>query len=129
MPLASENPDMSTTTYLPGMASHAVLSEWIEDHETLLSSVMLSRRGTGMRALFISQDERGDFLLRLCEGADDGWMVWVDQRRTRSRFGRAYADALGNAWLDRLEAAGWQVGWSARAEPGRADTALMPVAA
>ncbi|SFF24934.1 hypothetical protein SAMN04488120_101165 [Fontimonas thermophila] len=119
---------MDTTTYLPGMGPHATLSAWIETHETLLASVLLTRNGAGMRALFVSQDARGDCLLRLCEGADDGWMVWIDQRRTRSRFGTAYADALANAWLDRLEAAGWRIGWSARRTPAVAGAPLTAAA-
>ncbi|MDD3761892.1 MAG: hypothetical protein PHP86_01190 [Nevskiales bacterium] len=128
---------MSTKSYLPAMASHAALTEWIEDHETLLASYLLTRdrltgRG-GMTALFVSRDERGEYLLRLCEGADDGWMVWVDQRRTRSRFGRAYADGLAGAWLSRLETAGWRVDWSARHECPALDAGIhagpVPVAA
>ncbi|MFP5305822.1 MAG: hypothetical protein ACLGI7_08360 [Gammaproteobacteria bacterium] len=122
---------MSTMTFLPGMASHAVLSEWIDDHETLLASVLLSRVDgrPGLRGFFVSEDASGNYLLRLCEGADDSWMIWIDQRRTRSRFGRAYADALGNAWLSRMGAAGWRIDWSARAEPQGAVHALIPVAA
>lgn len=116
---AAENPIMKMTSYLPGMASHAALSEWIETHETLVSSVLLMRSG-GLRALFLSEDDQGNCLLRLCEGVDDSWMVWVDQRRTRSRFGRSYAGALLKSWLSRLEGEGWRVEWSARFEDERA---------
>jgi hypothetical protein len=98
------------------MAPHAELSAWIETREELLSSALLGGDG-GMCAVFLSRDPRGDYLLRLCEGADDRWMTWREQRRLRSSFGRSYAEALANAALARLERGGWQLEWLARASP------------
>lgn len=110
------------------MGTHAQLAHWVENHETLLASVLLDRPhgGTRLRGLLLSQTASGEYLLRLCEGADDAWMIWIDQRRARSQFGRAYAEALASSWLDRMEADGWRVTWQAR----RADlSARLPVAA
>ncbi|WP_370306312.1 hypothetical protein [Sinimarinibacterium flocculans] len=119
---------MNVTTCLPAMGSHAQLAQGVETHETLLASVLLIRPhgGARLRGLLLSETESGEFLLRLCEGADDAWMIWIDQRRARSQFGRTYAEALTSSWLDRMEADGWRVTWQARREdlPSR-----LPVAA
>ncbi|HEX4896454.1 MAG TPA: hypothetical protein VFV11_09015 [Solimonas sp.] len=115
------------TNYLPAIASHARFSEWIETQETLLGSHLLVHPRSGaLSALFLSQDGNGEYLVRLCEGADDACMRWSDQRRARSRFGRGYAEALAGAWLTRLESAGWRLEWSARREA--AAPAAMPEA-
>ena len=108
------------------MGSHPQLTQWVETHETLLSSVLLGRPqgGTRLRGLMLSQNASGEFLLRLCEGADDAWMIWSEMRRARSQFGRPYAEALVSSWLDRLEADGWRVVWQAR----RADAPLAVAA-
>lgn len=100
------------------MGTHAQLAQWVENHEALVTSVLLSRPhgGTRLRGLMLSETAGGEFLLRLCEGADDAWMIWSDQRRTRSQFGRGYAEALASSWLDRMEADGWRVIWQARRE-------------
>ncbi len=122
----AENPVMNDMNCLPAMGSHAQLAQWIESNETLLSSVLLTRPqgGARMRGLFVSRSDTDDCLLRLCEGADDAWMIWIDQRRARSQFGEAYADALAAAWLERMEADGWRVAWSARRS-----AQAMPIAA
>ena len=103
-------------SHLPAMAAHAELSTWIETREELLSSALLGGAG-GMCAVFLSRDPQGDYLLRLCDGADDRWMTWREQRRLRSAFGRSYAEALANAAMSRLERSGWQLEWLARASP------------
>lgn len=107
---------------LPAMASHAALGAAIERQETLISSVLLSSE-RGLCGLFLSVDASGEFRLRRCEGYDDAWMVWREQRRLRSGFGRSYAEAVTGAALARLEREGWRVDWLARRhEP--ASTAL-----
>jgi hypothetical protein len=117
---------MNATTCLPAMGTHAQLAQWVETHETLLSSALLGRPhgGARLRGLLLSENADGEYLLRLCEGADDGWMIWTEMRRARSQFGRGYAEALASSWLDRMEADGWRVTWQAR----RAN-APLPVAA
>lgn len=107
---------MNATTCLPAMGSHAQLAQWVETNETLLSSTLLTRAhgGARLRGLLLSEGAEGEYRLRLCEGADDGWMIWTEMRRARSQFGRAYAEALASSWLDRLEADGWRVSWQAR---------------
>lgn len=107
------------------MGSHAQLAQSVETHETLLASVLLDRPqgGTRLRGLMLSETGGGEYHLRLCEGADDAWMIWVDQRRARSQFGRAYAEALMSSWLDRMEADGWRVVWQAHRE--RAPAGLL----
>lgn len=109
-------PDNAPMSHLPAMAAHAELSTWIETREELLSSALLGGAG-GMCAVFLSRDTQGDYLLRLCDGADDRWMTWREQRRLRSAFGRSYAEALANAAMTRLERSGWQLEWLARASP------------
>lgn len=102
--------------HLPAMAPHAELSSWIESSEELLSSALLGG-DQGLCAVFLSRDAKGDYLLRLCDGADDRWMTWREQRRLRSGFGRSYAEAIANAAMTRLERSGWQLEWLARASP------------
>ena len=109
-------PDNAPMSHLPAMAAHAELSTWIETREELLSSALLGG-DRGMCAVFLSRDSQGDYLLRLCDGADDRWMTWREQRRLRSAFGRSYAEALANAAMTRLERSGWQLEWLARASP------------
>ena len=109
-------PDNAPMSHLPAMAAHAELSTWIETREELLSSALLGG-DRGMCAVFLSRDPQGDYLLRLCDGADDRWMTWREQRRLRSAFGRSYAEALANAAMTRLERSGWQLEWLARASP------------
>ncbi|MES0875227.1 hypothetical protein [Sinimarinibacterium thermocellulolyticum] len=119
---------MNNETCLPAMGTHAQLASGVEQHETLLASILLDRAhgGTRLRGLLLSETASGEYRLRLCEGADDAWMIWIDQRRARSQFGRAYAEALASSWLDRMEADGWRVIWQARRE----DRATrLPVAA
>lgn len=108
------------------MGTHAQLAQWVETHETLLSSVLLGRPhgGARLRGLLLSENAHGEYLLRLCEGADDGWMIWTEMRRARSQFGRGYAEALASSWLDRMEGDGWHVTWQAR----RVDTPLAVAA-
>ncbi|AXQ31546.1 hypothetical protein D0B54_23920 [Solimonas sp. K1W22B-7] len=103
-------------SHLPAMAPHAELSAWIESREELLSSALLGGE-PGLCAVFLSCDDQGDYLLRLCDGADDRWMTWREQRRLRSGFGRSYAEAIANAALTRLERGGWQLEWMARTAP------------
>ncbi|MDP9141340.1 MAG: hypothetical protein M3O62_11190 [Pseudomonadota bacterium] len=103
------------TNYLPALASHARFSEWIENNEQLLASYLLLRAHSGeLAGVFLSRDVNGQFLIRLCQGQDDSFMRWEDQRRCRSHFGRAYAEALVQAWLTRLETQHWQLEWSAQ---------------
>ncbi len=108
--------------YLPALASHSRFSEWIESNEQLLASYLLQQPSNGeLAGVFLSRDGNGEFLIRVCQGQDDACMHWQDQRRCRSRFGRAYAEALVEALLTRLEAQRWQLEWSARqTEPAAA---------
>ena len=46
------------------------------------------------RAVMVSRDAAGQHWLRVCEGSDERWMRWVEQRRLRMQFGRSYAEAL-----------------------------------
>lgn len=104
---------------LPAMAAHAELCAWICANETLCASAWLvhaSRTVGAQRALFISRDDDGVHRLRLCEGCDERWMRWVDQRRAPAQLGPDYAQRLAAAWLARLRADGWRLVWhSARA--------------
>jgi hypothetical protein len=114
--------------HLPAMAPHSSLSAWIERHETLLTSALLSG-DQGFCGLFISRDTNGDYLLRRCEGRDDAWMVWREQRRIRSLFGRSYVDALATAWIRRSERQGHCVEWLARVPDATDDALALPLAA
>ncbi len=112
--------------YLPAIASHARFSEWIDTHEQLLASyLLLQTPGGELAGLFLSRDANGELLIRLCQGPDDRCMRWEDQRRCRSRFGPAYAEARVEAWLKRLEAQGWRREWSAR-QAAAAESANEP---
>ncbi|HEY1076314.1 MAG TPA: hypothetical protein VGE51_06465, partial [Fontimonas sp.] len=83
---------MNAAIYLPALASHARFSEWIETNEQLLASYLLQQPQDGeLAGIFLSRDGNGEFLIRVCQGPDDRLMRWEDQRRCRSRFGRAYA--------------------------------------
>lgn len=115
-------------SHLPAMAPHSSLSAWIERHETLLTSALLSG-DQGLCGLFISRDTNGDYLLRRCEGRDDAWMVWREQRRIRSLFGRSYVDALATAWIRRSERQGHCVEWLARVPDATDDALALPLAA
>ncbi len=102
------------TTPFPAMASLDRFCEWIDDHEQPLASHLLQHpeRG-GACALLLSRTESGDYRLRLCEGEDDRWLTWRDERRCRARFGRSYADALLTASIATLQLAGYRPLWSA----------------
>lgn len=103
------------STCLPAMASHADLGTAVERGETLVSSVLLSG-ARGICGVFLSLAADGSYWLRRCEGYDDAWMVWREQRPLRSGFGRSYAEAVTGAALARLEREGWRVEWMARRE-------------
>lgn len=104
---------------LPGMGPVTALAEWIERNETLLTSHLLSHDtgdadGNTLCAVFLSHDADGDYRLRLCEGFNDAMMIWREQRRARTMFGRSYAEAIVNQWLTQRERLGYRVEWSAR---------------
>lgn len=118
---------MNAAIYLPALASHARFSEWIETNEQLLASYLLQQPQDGeLAGIFLSRDGNGEFLIRVCQGPDDRLMRWEDQRRCRSRFGRAYAEALVEAMLTRLETQHWQLEWSARQAPPAATPSALP---
>jgi hypothetical protein len=102
------------TTPFPAMASLDRFCEWIDTHEQPLASHLLlhPERG-GACALLLSRTESGDYRLRLCEGEDERWMTWRDERRCRARFGRGYADSLLSASLATLKLAGYREQWCA----------------
>ncbi len=115
------------TTCLPALASHARFSEWIETNEQLLASYLLLQTHSGeLSGVFLSRDGNGQFLIRLCQGQDDSFMRWQDQRRCRSHFGRSYAEALVQAWLTRLETQHWRLEWSAQHAEAAAPTLPEP---
>ncbi len=125
-------PALSPT--LPTATSHLVMREWIAGNETLLASFLLTRAapsasGDAICGLFVSRADNGDYLLRLCAGSDNHCMVWVDDCRTPTHFGRGYADALAQAWIARLEANAWRLDWSARNRSGDPSFNLLSVAA
>ena len=125
-------PALSST--LPAGTSHLAMREWIAGHETLLASYLLTRAvpalgGDAICGLFVSRAENGDYLLRLCAGSDNRCMVWVDECRTASHFGRGYADALAQAWIARLETNAWRLDWSAHNSSGDPTFSLLSVAA
>lgn len=108
-----------TASYLPGMGTLSLLSEWIETQEELISSSVLLNPESDLRspslcAVFLSRNGRGDYLLRCCEGADDSFMIWREQRRMQPLFGEAYAVSQLNLWLQRREDAGYRVEWNAQ---------------
>lgn len=113
---------MDTLT-LPAYGSHDELSTRLEDRETVLfnSLLMPAEAGVyGARSVIISRDGSGGHWLRVCEGGDDRWMRWIDQRRLRMQFGRAYAQALAQAWIHRWEQTGWKLEWSLQLEEPQA---------
>lgn len=108
-----------TASYLPGMGALTTLSQWIETQEELISSSVLLNQQSDLRspslcAVFLSRNGHGEYLLRSCEGADDNFVVWRDQRRMRPLFGEAYALSQLNLWLQRREDAGFRVEWNAQ---------------
>ncbi|WP_157622953.1 hypothetical protein [Solimonas soli] len=103
---------------LPAYGSHDEFSTLIEHSETVLFNALLLPRDTafyGARAVIVSRGEGGQHWLRVCEGGDERWMRWTEQRRLRMQFGRSYAEALAQAWITRWEREGWSVEWSQRA--------------
>ena len=106
---------------LPGMGPVTALADWIERNEYLLTSHLLAHdqsddAGNTLCAVFLSCNADGEYLLRLCDGFNDAMMIWREQRRARSMFGRAYAEAIINQWLTQRERMGYRVEWSARRE-------------
>lgn len=103
---------------LPAYGSHDELSASIERSESLhFNALLLPPDGAGARAVLVSVDASGQCWLRSCEGGDERWMRWTEQRRLRMQFGRSYAEALAQAWVARCERDGWVLQWSQRAEP------------
>lgn len=102
---------------LPAYGSHDDLSNAIERGESLLlNTLLMTRDGYGARAVLLSRDADGQCWLRVCEGSDERWMRWTEQRRLRMQFGASYGEALAQAWIARWEREGWNVEWSLRAE-------------
>ena len=112
---------METTPHiLPAYGSHDEFSVRIESCETILfNALLLPQRGDlfAARAVMVSRDAAGQHWLRVCEGSDERWMRWVEQRRLRMQFGRSYAEALAHAWIARWERDGWKLEWSQQAAP------------
>ena len=114
-----------SASYLPGMGPLSRLGEWVEQNEELISQALLVNPDSGEAlsgarsfcALFLSRNAHGEFLLRSCEGEDEQFVVWRDQRRLRSMFGESYALAQMNLWLDAREQQGYRVEWSALRGP------------
>ena len=105
---------------LPAYGSHDEFSTRIERSETLLFNALLLPSGPalyGARAVIVSRCDNGQHWLRVCEGSDERWMRWTEQRRLRMQFGRSYAEALAQAWITRWERDGWTLEWSQRAAP------------
>lgn len=122
-----------TASYLPGMGSLSTLSEWIESNESLISSHLLVNTqehaaGTAVCAAFLSRSGDGSFQLRLCEGMNDEFLIWRDQRRVRPLMGRSYAEATFETWLALRERDGYRSTWSARLQDD-APSALLAQAA
>jgi len=104
---------------LPAYGSHDQLSSAIEASETLLLNTLLLPAEAGVagaRSVIVSRDSVGQHWLRICEGGDERWMRWTDQRRLRMQFSRAYAEALAQAWIVRWEQGGWKLEWNLRVE-------------
>lgn len=106
-------------TTLPAYGSHDDFSMLIERSETVLfNALLMPREAThGARAVIVSRCENGQHCLRVCEGDDERWMRWTEQRRLRMQFGHSYAEALAQAWIARWEREGWSLEWSQRAQP------------
>lgn len=118
-----------SASFLPGMGSLNTLGEWVEQNEELISQTLMvnaesgqmsarapATAGRGFCALFLSRNAHGEFLLRSCEGADERFVIWRDQRRLRPMFGESYARAQLNLWLDAREQEGYRIEWSAQRE-------------
>ncbi|WP_020647872.1 hypothetical protein [Solimonas variicoloris] len=119
---------METTPHiLPAYGSHDEFSAQIERVETLVfNALLMPRDGAapyGARAVIVSRTAAGQHWLRVCEGADERWMRWTEQRRLRMQFGETYAEALAQAWIARWEREGWQVEWSQRRDALPAEAA------
>ncbi|NKF21128.1 hypothetical protein [Solimonas marina] len=114
------------TQILPAYGSHDEFSARIERSESLLFNALLLplRQDHGARAVIVSRTADGQHWLRVCEGADERWMRWTEQRRLRMQFGQSYAEALAQAWIARWEREGWKLEWSQQAA-----TDELPVAA
>ncbi|HEY9547640.1 MAG TPA: hypothetical protein VIR56_16640 [Solimonas sp.] len=107
------------TQILPAYGSHDDFSTHIERAETLLFNALLlptALGSYGARAVMVSRSASGLHWLRVCEGSDERWMRWTEQRRLRMQFGSSYAEALAQAWIARWERDGWKVEWSLHAE-------------
>ena len=107
------------TQILPAYGSHDDFSTHIERAETLLFNALLlptAPGSYGARAVLVSRSAAGLHWLRVCEGSDERWMRWIEQRRLRMQFGSSYAEALAQAWIARWERDGWKVEWSLHAE-------------
>lgn len=106
------------TNILPAYGSHDEFSACIERTETLLFNALLlpPAPASGARAVMVSRDHNNQHWLRVCEGSDERWMRWSEQRRLRMQFGDSYAEALAQATIDRAESQGWTLAWSLRAE-------------
>lgn len=106
------------TNILPAYGSHDDFSAHIERSETLLFNALLlpPAPATGARAVIVSYDRNNQHWLRVCEGSDERWMRWSEQRRLRMQFGNSYAETLAQATIARAESQGWTLAWSQRAE-------------
>ncbi|MGH8444927.1 MAG: hypothetical protein ACREVL_06645 [Solimonas sp.] len=108
----------TTPQFLPAYGSHDEFSARIERSETIVFNALLmpdtATQHYGARAVMVSRGDGGQHWLRVCEGADERWMRWTEQRRLRMQFGATYAEALAQAWITRWERDGWKVEWSQR---------------
>ncbi|HET8881693.1 MAG TPA: hypothetical protein VFM56_05905 [Solimonas sp.] len=107
------------TQILPAYGSHDDFSTQIERAETLLFNALLLPAAAdryGARAVIVSRSAAGQHWLRVCEGSDERWMRWTEQRRLRMQFGSSYAEALAQAWIARWQRDGWTLEWSLRAD-------------
>src|SRR3546814_19187537 len=94
------------TQILPAYGSHDDFSTHIERAETLLFNALLlptALGSYGARAVMVSRCASGLHWLRVCEGSDERWMRWTEQRRLRMQFGSSYAAALAEPWIARWE--------------------------
>src|SRR3546814_13079170 len=83
------------TQILPAYGSHDDFSTHIERAETLLFNALLlptALGSYGARAVMVSRSASGLHWLRVCEGSDERWMRWTEQRRLRMQFGSSYAE-------------------------------------
>src|SRR3546814_4968443 len=73
------------TQILPAYGSHDDFSTHIERAETLLFNALLlptALGSYGARAVMVSRSASGLHWLRVCEGSDERWMRWTEQRRS-----------------------------------------------